>query len=37
VEEKEILKEMMKRAVDGLKMCEHQGAAAAMNKVNREV
>jgi PTH1 family peptidyl-tRNA hydrolase len=36
-EEKTILKEMIARAVDGLKMCEHQGVSAAMNEVNREV
>jgi PTH1 family peptidyl-tRNA hydrolase len=36
-DEKKILKEMMERAVEGLKMCEHQGVSAAMNEVNREV
>ncbi len=36
-EEKIILKEMIERAVKGLKMCEHQGVTAAMNEVNREV
>lgn len=36
-EEKKVLKEMTERAVAGLKVCEHQGIAAAMNEVNREV
>jgi peptidyl-tRNA hydrolase, PTH1 family len=36
-DEKKILKEMIERAVEGLKMCEHQGVSAAMNEVNREV